>query len=65
MKKLKALLFISIFFQNPIFSQSITLTPGVEGNAQFPSLEYEKIISLANPKEGMIVYDKTYHCVRY
>ncbi len=60
-------LIFSIFFLLPIIasSQSLTLTPGVEGNVQFPSLDYEKILSISNPKEGMVVYDKTYHCLRY
>jgi hypothetical protein len=45
--------------------QSITIQPGSAGNIQLPNLSYAQIMAISAPKEGMMAYDTTYHCLRY
>lgn len=45
--------------------QSVTIQPGSAGNIQLPNLSYAQIMAISAPKEGMMAYDTTYHCLRY
>ncbi|RYU92987.1 hypothetical protein [Emticicia agri] len=56
-----ALLFISRL----LVAQSVTITPGTQGNVQLPRLSYNQIQAIPDPQAGMMAFDTTFKCLKY
>lgn len=65
MKKSFLFLLISGISSMSIIAQNVTITPeGITPSMNYPRLSYEAILALPNPKEGDLVYDLTFKCLR-
>src|SRR6218665_648913 len=64
---MKNLLLIIIFISTSrlLLAQSVTITPGTQGNVQMPRLSYDQIIAIPNPQLGMMAFDTTFKCLKY
>jgi len=62
--KIKFIL-IALLLCNSVYCQFTIIKAGEQGNIQAPKLSFDQIISIQNPKKGMIAFDSSFNCLRF